>query len=392
MTETDILIGGGGIAGLSAAARLGADGHRVVLVDPAPRNLPHAGDLRTTAYLQPAIETLTKAGAWGALKAHGAELRTMRIVDAGGVERSPRDTVDFHGDETGRGAFGWNIPNAAARTELLKTISEMPHVQLRHERRVTGFLARDKTAIVRLDDGTQVSAKLVIAADGRDSALRGMAGLSAKRWAYGQKALVFVVSHPDPHDGVSTEIHRTGGPLTLVPMPDLEGRPCSSVVWMVPGARARELEAMDDARLGVELTAQTMGLFGVLRIESPRAVWPMISQVATRLVSDRLALVAEAAHVMPPIGAQGLNTSLHDVETLAGLVRGTPDPGDGSLLAAYERRILPRTLARVGGIDILNRAAMAELQPLRDLRRAGLTAIARIPALRRFAIRSGMGG
>ncbi|MEL6999426.1 MAG: FAD-dependent monooxygenase, partial [Pseudomonadota bacterium] len=119
---------------------------------------------------------------------------------------------------------------------------------------------------------------------------------------------------------------------------------------------------------------------------------PMISQVATRLVSDRLALVAEAAHVMPPIGAQGLNTSLHDVETLAGLVHGAPDPGDRSLLAGYERRILPRTLARVGGIDILNRAAMAEFQPFRDLRRAGLTAIARIPALRRFAIRSGMGG
>ncbi|MEM9063143.1 MAG: FAD-dependent monooxygenase [Pseudomonadota bacterium] len=391
MTETEIFIGGGGIAGLSAAARLGADGRRVMLADPAPAVLSDRGDLRTTAYLQPAVETLTRAGAWTAMQSHGAELRTMRIVDAGGVERAPRETVDFRGDETGFGAFGWNVPNAPARTALLETLASMPNVELWHERRVTGFLARDREALVRLDNGAQIRAKLVVAADGRDSTLRENAGLRAPRWAYGQKALVFAVTHGRPHDGVSTEIHRTGGPLTLVPMPDLESKPCSSVVWMVPGARAAELSRMDDGQLGAELTAETMGLFGALTLAGPRAVWPIISQMAMRLVSDRLALVAEAAHVMPPIGAQGLNTSLHDIETLAKLTEGADDPGARDLLARYERRILPRTLTRVGGVDILNRAAMAEFQPLRDLRRVGLNAISRFPPLRRFAIRTGLG-
>jgi 2-octaprenyl-6-methoxyphenol hydroxylase len=135
-----------------------------------------------------------------------------------------------------------------------------------------------------------------------------------------------------------------------------------------------------------------MQLFGPLTIRSKRAAWPIISQVALNLQADRLALIAEAAHVMPPIGAQGLNTSLHDVETLANLIAGSADPGAGALLQQYERRILPRTLMRIGGIDLLNRAAMAEPQPLRDLRLAGLKLIGEVAPLRRLAIRAGMGG
>lgn len=392
MEHVDILVAGGGIAGLTAAARMGRDGHQVLLVDPAPLEAPTTGDLRTTAYLQPAIATLTTAGAWQQMQAQGAELRKMRIVDAGGVERVPRDTIDFDGEETGAGAFGWNVPNVAARSALLGTLAEMPNVRIQPEARITGYVTRHEHALLRTDTGQQIAARLVIAADGRESTLRQLAGISHKRWEYGQHALVFVVTHPAPHDGISTEIHRTGGPLTLVPMPDLDGKPCSSVVWMVPGPRARDLAAMDDAMLGAEITAETMGLFSNLEVASKRAVWPIISQVARSLKADRLALIAEAAHVMPPIGAQGLNTSLHDVETLAGLVSGSDDPGADGLLQRYERQILPRTMLRVGGIDLLNRAAMAEPQPLRDLRRAGLKAISGIAPLRRLAIRAGMGG
>lgn len=392
MEQTDILIAGGGIAGLSAAARLGSAGKSVLLVDPAPLTIAGNGDLRTTAYLQPSIQTLTKANAWAAMQVAGAELRTMRIVDAGGVERAPRDSVDFDGQETGAGSFGWNVPNSVARTALMDTISGMTNVQILPQTRVTGYATRMDHAILRTDTGKQIAAKLVIAADGRDSTLRTLADIRHKRWDYGQQALVFVVTHAAPHQGVSTEIHRTGGPLTLVPMPDLDDKPCSSVVWMVPGPRAKTLSQLDDATLSAEITTETMHLFGPLTLAGPRATWPIISQIALSLQADRLALIAEAAHVMPPIGAQGLNTSLHDVETLASLIAEAPDPGAPQLLAQYERQILPRTMARVGGIDLLNRAAMAEPQPLRDLRRAGLKAIAGFPPLRRLAIRAGMGG
>ncbi len=391
MDNTDILIAGGGIAGLSAAARLGTDGHRVTLVDPAPPVISGHGDLRTTAFFQPAIATLDHAGAWQGMADAGAPLRVMRIIDAGGVAREVRETADFTPQSTGHDVFGWNIPNVAARESLLARLAEIPSVRLLHSARVEGWVSRLDHAIVRLSDGTSLSARLVVAADGRDSTLRELAGLPWRRWDYGQSALVFAVTHPNPHDGVSTEIHRTGGPLTLVPMPDQEGRPSSSVVWLVPSARVAELMALDDAELGAVLTGETMDLYGPLEIAGPRAVWPMISQVALRLTARRLVLVAETAHVMPPIGAQGLNTSLHDIETLARLVDGADDPGADDLLATYQRRILPRTLARVAGIDLLNRAAQAEAQPIRDLRRLGLSAISHVPFLNRLAVRAGMG-
>ena len=392
MEQTDILIAGGGIAGLSAAARLSADGWRIVLVDPGPAEPKGQGDLRTTAFLQPAIETLTRAGAWDRMQEGAAELRVMRLVDAGGVERTPRETADFSGEEAGHNRFGWNVANAPARAALIEKLEARTGVTLNFQTAVAGLTTRLDQAIVRLTDGRQIAARLVIGADGRDSGVRALAGIDVRRWDYGQKALVFCVRHTRPHEGISTEIHRTGGPLTLVPMPPVDGRPASSVVWMVPGRQAEELAALDDTALGAALTEATMGLFGTLTVASPRAAWPIISQLAHRLTAQRTVLVAEAAHVMPPIGAQGLNTSLDDIETLARLIEGKSDPGAPEQLGRYQMQQYPKTVAKVMGIDVLNRAARAEAQPLRDLRRLGLSAISRIGPLRQLAIRAGLGG
>ena len=391
MEKTDILISGGGIAGLTAAARLAADGWSIHLIEPSPPDPGVTTDLRTTAFLQPAVNTLTKAGVWDDMQNAAAPLRVMRIVDAGGAARAPRETADFLGTEAGHALFGWNVSNHHARAALLGVLKPDPKVTLHFGTRVVGYTGRLDGAILRLSNGSQVQARLAIGADGRDSPLREMAGIRARSWAYDQAALVFCVRMAQPHDDISTEIHRTGGPLTLVPMPDRDGVPHASIVWLSSRRRARELNALGDAELAMELTAETMGLHGPLEIVGPRAVWPMMSQVATRLTAQRLALVAEAAHVMPPIGAQGLNTSLSDIETLAKLIVDQPDPGDPTLLARYQTRQLPSIMAKVAGVDLLNRASMAEAQPLRDLRRAGLAMLSKTP-LRKLAIRAGMGG
>ncbi|MBK0399633.1 FAD-dependent monooxygenase [Limibaculum sp. M0105] len=392
--DTDILVSGGGIAGLAATLRLAAEGVRVACVDPLPA-AAEGPDLRTTAFLMPAVETLTRAGAWQAMAQAATPLWTMRLVDAGGEARHVREDCPFDAREMGDRPFGFNVTNRAARRALVDAIAATPHARLIDGTTVTRVLRRTAEAVARLGDGRQVRARLVVAADGRDSALREAAGLGVRRWHYGQRALVFCVTHPAPHEGCSTEIHRTGGPLTLVPMPDIDGRPCSSVVWMVPNARADELAAMDDTRLCVEITAETMGIFGPLEVASPRAVWPIIGQLATRLWAERLALVAETAHVIPPIGAQGLNISLADIESLAGLVaaahREGRDIGAPDLLSRYHRARWPEMAARVAGVDALNRFAQAEAQPVRDLRRLGLKAIHGIAPVRHLAMRLGMG-
>lgn len=392
--DADVLVAGGGVAGLAATAAFASAGFRTVCVDPVPPITSaeaEGSDLRTTAFLLPAVELLARAGLWDGLAPHAAPLRIMRLADAGGAPGIVRTTADFDAAEIGAAAFGYNLPNWLLRREMVASIAEMPGAELLAGVRVTSVTPRTDAALVALSDGTQVRARLVIAADGRDSAVREALGIGARRWGYGQKAVVFSVAHALPHDGVSIEIHRTGGPFTLVPLPDREGEPASSVVWMETGPRAAALAAMPEAEFNAALAARACGVLGAIRLTSPRRVWPIVSQIAERLHGPRTALIAEAAHVVPPIGAQGLNMSLGDLATLLELAAAGPDIGAPDLLERYHRRRHREIRLRVAGIDALNRAAMAEPRPLRDLRRAGLAALHGIPPLRHAAMRLGLG-
>ena len=388
METIDILVAGGGVAGLTATLALAEKGWRTVCVDPAPSGAG-AHDTRTTAFLAPAVELLTKVGVWGGLDAEIAPLATMRLIDAGGEANEARETVDFRAEEIGEPRFGWNIPNTAIRAALTERLQSQKLAELRSGLRLDRLTRRRDHMIARLSNGDVLHARLVVGADGRNSAVRNLAGIGARRWTYGQKALVFTVSHDAPHLGVSTEIHRTGGPFTLVPMPDGDQGPRSSVVWMERSAEADRLASLPEAAFEIELNDRALGVLGRLKLISDRAAWPMLSLLADRLTAPRVALIAEAAHVVPPIGAQGLNTSLGDIRALADAGMGG-DPGRPEALAIYARR-WREVAARVRGVDALNRAAIAEAQPLRDLRRAGLSMIARAAPIRRAAMTLGTG-
>ncbi len=398
MEHTDILVVGAGVAGLAAAARLASDGFAVVVADaapPQPTDTAHDGaDLRTTAFLQPAVQTLRRAGVWEALGPHAEALWTMRILDAGGRENAPRERADFESAEVGDRPFGWNVPNAAARRALADRLAVLG-VPLRAPAALEALTLREDTAFARLSDGACVRAALVIGADGRDSGVRRLAGVTARRWDYDQKALVFAVAHPRPHGGVSTEIHRSGGPFTLVPMPDRDGEHLSSVVWMERTAEADRLLALDVEGFESALNERALDVLGRLRVVGRKAAWPIVGQLSAAMAARRVALIAEAVHVIPPIGAQGLNMSLADLEDLAGRLSAARDQGrdigGADVLQAYQRRRWPETAARVAGVDLLNRAARAEAQPLRDLRRLGLAAVGRVPFARRAAMALGMG-
>ena len=391
----DILIAGGGVAGLTAAAAFGAAGFSVICVDPAPPVTSGAdpgADLRTTAFLQPSLAVLEAAGLWERLAPHAAALRVMRIVDAGGAEPKPRLSREFDAAELSDRPFGWNLPNWLLRRETVARLAELPGVCFRPGTGFAGILPRDAEALVTLDDGSRVRARMVLAADGRDSAVRAALGIPARTLRYGQKALAFAVSHPVPHDNVSTEIHRSGGPFTLVPLPDREGRPCSAVVWMERGPEAERLAALPVPEFEAEMTERSCGLFGPLTLLTRRPLWPIVSRIAARFDGPRTALLAEAAHVVPPIGAQGLNMSLADLACLLDLARAAPAAlGSREMLATYNRRRWPEVQARVAGIDLLNRASMLAPQPLRDLRAGALGALYSLPAVRRTLMRAGLG-
>ncbi|MFV2053408.1 UbiH/UbiF family hydroxylase [Aliiroseovarius sp. YM-037] len=391
----DILVSGGGVAGLIAATAFGSAGYSVLCVDPnAPvtdANDPDA-DLRTTAFLQPARALLDTCGLWSSLAPHAAPLQIMRIVDAGGETPEPRVVKDFRASDISDEPFGWNLPNWLLRREILGRIGDLANVEFRPGVSTQSVLTRESEALVSLSDGTRASAKLLIAADGRNSPVRDAVGIDVKTTRYGQKALAFAVTHPIPHENISTEVHRSGGPFTMVPLPDRDGQSCSAIVWMERGAEVKRLQSLNKDAFEDEMNTRSCHLLGPLTLASRRSAWPIISQIAGRMSAERTALIAEAAHVVPPIGAQGLNMSLGDLRVLLELAEGAPDTlGSRPMLDTYHKRRHPDVRLRVTGIDALNRASMVGAPALRDLRAAALNAFYSVAPVRKTLMRTGLG-
>ena len=393
--STDILISGGGVAGLCAAAAFGSAGFSVICADPTPPVTSaeaEGADLRTTAFLQPSIPVLEAAGLWSRLRPFAAPLQIMRIIDAGGEIAEPRVIKDFDAADLSDAPFGWNLPNWLLRREMLARLTDLPNVTFLPGIATHSLLTRETEALVTLSDCRKVSAKLVIAADGRGSTMREALGIPVKTIRYGQKALAFAVTHPIPHDNISTEIHRSGGPFTLVPLPDRDGLPCSAVVWMETGPEVQHLAALPTIEFEAAINARSCQILGPLTLASRRTVWPIISQIAARMAGERVALMAEAAHVVPPIGAQGLNMSLADLAILLDLAQADPtNLGNAKMLDAYHRRRHFDVQTRVTGIDALNRAAMIEGQFLRDLRAGLLNALYSAAPVRKTLMKAGIG-
>jgi 2-octaprenyl-6-methoxyphenol hydroxylase len=391
----DIVISGGGVAGLTAACAFGVAGFSVLCVDPtAPVTDADSdgADLRTTAFLQPAVAVLTAAGLWDRLSPHAAALQVMRIVDAEPGAAGPHRVKDFDAAEISDLPFGWNLPNWLLRREMVARLGELPNVTLRPGIATTSLFTREGEARVTLSDGWRVTTRLVIAADGRDSQLRASSGIAVKTTRYGQKALSFAVSHPVPHDNISIEIHQSGGPFTLVPLPDRNRAPASAIVWMEAAAEADRLAALPVAAFDDAMTARSAGVLGPLHLITRRTAWPIISQIADRMAGERLALIAEAAHVMPPIGAQGLNMSLADIAALLSLAEARREGlGDAAMLDAYTRARHMDVALRVRGVDMLNRASMAGAPGLRRLRAGALDALYALGPVRKTLMKAGLG-
>lgn len=388
--ETDVLVVGGGLAGLAMTARVALNGFSVICVEAGP--MPSAEtadrDKRTTAVLMPGVETLRSTGAWEEIVADAQAMVALRILDCGGKTPDVREDVLFEADELGDGPFGWNIENGKGRLALAARISALANARLISETRVSRSVTRRDGVLVTLSTGETVRAKLVVGADGRRSAIREAAGIGYRDWDFGQKIIACRVTHAEPHQGISTELHHVGGPLTFAPLPG----DASGAVWMNPDAEADRLIALGDAAFRDALQERSQGVVGRIGSVENRAVWNSGITVAKGLVAPRTALIAEAVHAFPPIGAQGFNTSLRDIETLASLIEGTQDPGSEGALKQYARKRMPDVLARTAGIDLLNRSVLSSARLVRDLRHIGLNVLGRTSPLRRFAMRVGMGG
>ena len=388
--ETDILVVGGGLAGLAMTARAASAGISAICVEAGAKPTVETADRdkRTTAVLMPGVETLQKTGTWEEIAADAQAMVALRILDCGGKTPDAREDVLFEADELGDGPFGWNVENGKARLALAARIDALSNARLMCEATVARSVTRRDGVLATLSTGETLRAKLIVGADGRRSAIREAAGIGHRDWEFGQKIIACRVLHSEPHHGISTEMHHVGGPLTFAPLPGN----VSGAVWMNPDAEADRLIALDDEAFRAALQERSQGVVGKIQSIENRAVWNSGITVAKGLTASRTALIAEAVHAFPPIGAQGFNTSLRDIETLATLIVGAEDPGSEGVLKQYARKRMLDVLARTAGIDLLNRSVLSSARLVRDLRHFGLNVLGRTSPLRRFAMRVGMGG
>jgi 2-octaprenyl-6-methoxyphenol hydroxylase len=389
----DLLIAGAGVAGLTLAALAGRAGLSVMIFDkgPAPETLARTRSTgRTVALMRPSIDLLERTGVWARCVGQGGFLRTMRLIDDSRAGFLPSAQVSFDSREIGLESFGVNIPNTVLRAALWEIVAAQATVQTFFSTGLEGFSVTGHGVSVRLEGERSVEAALLVGADGAASAVRAGAGIETRTHDYGQSAITCLIAHDEPHNDTSTEFHRPSGPFALVPLP---GRR-SSVVWVDARARAEEIQRLEPEAFAQALAHRTGGILGGLRVETPPELWPVRRLRARSLIAPRVALIAEAAHVMSPITAQGLNLSLRDVgvlaDTLAQAVRRGLDPGARAVLESYEARRMPDIRLRVAGTDAVNRlVSTGRLVPWLA-RRAGYRMMEACGPVRRAAIRQGL--
>jgi 2-octaprenyl-6-methoxyphenol hydroxylase len=380
----DVTVIGGGPAGVSAAIALALAGARTALI---ARRAPYA-DNRTTALLGDSVDFLQGTNVWSRCSDKAAALRAMRLVDdTGRLIRAPE--VKFLSDEIGLEEFGYNIENRVLMSALEDRAAEIANL-VRFDDEADTIEPDEAVVIVHTKGGQSITARLVVGADGRQSLSRAAAGIDVRQRAFGQAALTFNISHSRPHKNISTEFHTTQGPCVFVPLPGDR----SSVVWVSSPKEAERLFALPDDDLSGAAEAQSHSILGRIRVESGRNLFPLAIEQPHRFAQRRIALVGEAAHVLPPIGAQGLNMGLRDAADIADIVRKTiaagDDPGAPQALERYNWARRADVTSRTFVIDMANRSLLSDFLPVQSLRAAGLHLLGAIGPLRRIAMGEGL--
>ncbi|QUS36960.1 FAD-dependent monooxygenase [Falsirhodobacter algicola] len=385
----DVLIIGGGLNGLPLALALAQGGLGVTVVDARPAPARAGADFDGRAYsLAAASRRLLQAvGVWHRVEALSQPILRIRTAGARPILGPSPFVLTFDSAEIEDAPMGSMLEDRFLYAALHEAVSEEPRIRL-----LSGeTAAAQDEGRVQLASGEWLSARLVIACDGRGSGMARRANIRRTGWSYDQTALVTAIEHERPHGGVAHQIFLPAGPLAILPLPGNR----SSIVWSEANAVAAGVQALPEEEYRMAVQARLGDMLGAVRPVGTRFAYPLSLSLAERFVAPRLALVGDAAHGVHPLAGQGLNLGLRDVAALAETViraaRRGEDPGAPDVLARYEAWRRPETRAMALGMDAMNRLFSNDNPLLRLGRDLGLGAVNALPGLRRPFIRQAAG-
>lgn len=381
--EGDVIILGAGLIGLTQALTLAAHGLRVTVIDRAkPVDLQdRKNDGRVSSINSASWNMFTAIGLDEKLKSHGCDIDRILIND--GLKPGK---LDFTPDDDD-GPLGVMIENGVLQQTLFEAAQMHDGIDMRMPKQVHQTNRGDYQVSVSLDGGEQVFAPLLIAADGRGSAVRDAAGIVMAKWQYDHSAIVCTVTHEQPHGNTAYEIFYPSGPFAILPMrDDDQGRYRSAIVWTVARKDGPALAKINARAFQVELMKKTGGFLGQIELLSDRATYPLGFHHSASLTAARLALVGDAGHGIHPIAGQGLNLGLRDVAALTECIvdgaRTGLDLGDAQILARYDRWRGLDNLMMSAATDILTRLFGLQGNTSSAIRRFGIGMVQRIPPLK----------
>ncbi len=382
MQRSDVIILGGGLVGLALAAALDASGLSSIVVDPADpdRRVDAAFDGRTSAVSSSSARMFDAVGITPHFPVPGGPIRQIRTSDG----LAP-GSLTFDAGEEGE-PLGWMHENRNLRFALRARAEAGKAITLRYKTSATLVDRGEHGVTVMLDDGETIHAPLLVSAEGRNSATREAAGIRIAKWSYDHRAIVSILHHEIPHDGIAYEIFYPSGPFALLPMTDDESGARSAIVWSIRAEDGPGLLALTDQQFAGEAQAAMGGFLGEVSMLAPRSSYPLGFHHAARITDNRLALVGDAAHAVHPIAGQGLNLGFRDAAALAQvLVQGARlglDLGDRQLLDRYQRWRSLDTLMVAISTDGLNRLYSVPGKTAAAVRRFGMGLVDRIGPLK----------